>query len=111
MNCYLNHQKYYFNNIIIHNVSYCGIFSVDKRDILQHSVEYYKKLITQLSNSSNPEVGHYFERSWCAVFYPMNNTLKSYDFIHNRNKKINRVTRAIQFNHFKGRQQINMKLI
>ena len=68
----------YFNDIHIHHVSYWGIFSVDKRDILQHSKEYYESLIVQLSNSSNPEVGHYIERSWGAVFYPMNNTLPLY---------------------------------
>jgi hypothetical protein len=27
-----------------------------------------------LETSSNPEVGHYIERSWAAIFYPMNNT-------------------------------------
>ena len=80
--------EYYFNNIVIHNVSYCGIFSVDKRDILQHPKEYYEHLIEQLCHSSNPEVGHYFERSWCAVFYPLNNTLKSHANINNRPKKI-----------------------
>ena len=67
--------EYYFNDIIIHHITYFGIFSVDKRDILQHSKEYYEYLIKQLSNSSNPEVGHYFERAWCAVFYPMKHTI------------------------------------
>ena len=66
---------HYFNDIKIQHVTYLGIFSIDKRDILQHSKEYYENLIKQLSNSSNPEVGHYFERAWEAVFYPMNNTL------------------------------------
>ena len=67
--------EHYFNDIKIQHISYCGIFSVDKKDILQHSKEYYENLIKQLSNSSNSEAIHYFERSWDAVFYPMNNSL------------------------------------
>ena len=67
--------EHYFNDIKIHIVMQRGIFSVDKRDILQHPKEYYENLIKQLSNSSNPEAGHYFERAWCAVFYPMRHSL------------------------------------
>lgn len=64
-----------FKDINIEYVSYSGIFSVDKREILQHPKSYYENLITELSKSSNPEVGHYFERSWAAVFYPMKETI------------------------------------
>jgi hypothetical protein len=67
--------EHYFNDIKIQHVTHFGIFSIAKEDILQHSKEYYENLIKQLSNSSNPEAGHYFERAWAAVFYPMNNTL------------------------------------
>ena len=59
-----------FGNIIIKNISFYGIFSVSKKDILNHEIEYYKDLLSELLVSSNPEVGHYFERSWEAVFYP-----------------------------------------
>jgi hypothetical protein len=31
-------------------------------------------LIKDLETHSNPEVGHYFERGWAAVFYPMEHT-------------------------------------
>ena len=61
----------HFKDIYIHMVSYLGIFAVSKKHILQHSKSYYENLVTELSNSSNPEVGHYFERSWCAVFHPL----------------------------------------
>jgi len=61
-----------FNNILINHISYGGLFSVSKEDILKHPKTYYESLIEKLSISSNPEVGHYFERSWEAVFYPMN---------------------------------------
>jgi hypothetical protein len=87
--------EYYFNDIIIHHITYFGIFSVDKRDILQHSKEYYEYLIKQLSNSSNPEVGHYFERAWCAVFYPMKHTLNSSDIVNNYRKILR--NNAIQY--------------
>lgn len=63
-----------FGNILVSPVGYYGVFSVAKQDILQHPLEYYKSLESQLSTSSNPEVGHYFERSWAAVFHPMQNT-------------------------------------
>lgn len=48
--------------------SYNGIFSVSKDHIHQYSKEYYENLQKQLLVSSNPEVGHYFERAWVAVF-------------------------------------------
>jgi len=64
-----------FGDIVITHVVLQAIFSVAKNDILQHPKQYYENLITGLSNSSNPEEGHYFERSWEAVFYPMNHTL------------------------------------
>jgi len=63
--------EHYFGDIVIHNCTHWGIFSVNKDCILGHSKEYYENLIKQLCNSSNPEVGHYFERAWCAVFYPI----------------------------------------
>ena len=38
--------------------------------IQQHPVEYYKRLRAMLENHSNPEVGHYIERAWGAIFWP-----------------------------------------
>jgi hypothetical protein len=66
--------KYNFRNIIVNFVCYWGIFSLDKRDIIQHPINRYINLINQLNSSSNPEVGHYIERSWAAIFHPMNYT-------------------------------------
>jgi hypothetical protein len=64
-----------FGNIDeINCLIYYGIFSISKNDIVQHPVDRYKKLIKDLSDHSNPEVGHYIERSWCAIFHPLNNT-------------------------------------
>jgi hypothetical protein len=62
----------YFNcNISF--VSYLGIIGISKRDILNHPKSYYERLLIQLQNSSNPEVGHYIERSWEAIFYKFHN--------------------------------------
>lgn len=47
---------------------YGGIFAVSNIHIKQYSKKYYKNLLKELEVSSNPEVGHYFERAWVAVF-------------------------------------------
>jgi hypothetical protein len=53
-----------------------GVFSVDKRDIIQHNLDRYERLMSTVSLHSNPEAGHYIERSWGVIFYPFNYTLK-----------------------------------
>lgn len=63
--------KFHFGNIIVRNWCIHGIFSVSKRDILRHNINRYKKLLAGVERHSNPEVGHYLERSWAAVFYPL----------------------------------------
>ncbi len=65
----------WFNNTFKNNeenkcIVWNGIFAVSKKHILQKPKSYYEDLILQLSNHHNPEVGHYFERSWYAIFYP-----------------------------------------
>jgi len=59
-----------FGNTEIQVVSYFGIFAVSRQHIRQHPKAYYEKLLTYVDKSSNPEVGHYLERAWGAVFYP-----------------------------------------
>ena len=68
--------RYFFGNIKVNYYTYNGIFSIDKRDIIQHSKIKYETLLNTVSNSSNPEAGHYIERSWVAIFYPMIYTKK-----------------------------------
>ena len=63
-----------FGNLKIDCLIYFGIFSIHKNDIIQHPKSRYENLIIDLSDHSNPEVGHYFERSWCAIFHPFNDT-------------------------------------
>jgi hypothetical protein len=60
----------HFPNIHITIVNYGGIMGIGKKHIIQHPKAYYEKLIQELNTHSNPEAGHYFERSWAAVFYP-----------------------------------------
>jgi Protein of unknown function (DUF3431) len=69
-----NWYQSHFNNINLYFHMYQGIFSIDKNDVLQHSKEYYQNFVNELSVSSNPEVGHYIERSWFAIFHPIRYT-------------------------------------
>jgi len=52
-----------------------SLFAMSREDIQQHSLDYYANLRDYLDTHQNPECGHYFERSWGAVFYP--NSLKA----------------------------------
>ena len=59
-----------FGDVHTKVVCYFGIFAVAKHHITQHPKERYEKLISYLDTHSNPEAGHYMERSWGALFYP-----------------------------------------
>ena len=63
--------EYHFGKTRVNIAPYGGVFSVSKQDIIQHPIQRYSDLIIDLQVSSNPEVGHYFERSWAAVFHPL----------------------------------------
>jgi len=45
-----------------------GIFAVHRRHCLRRSRAFYAHLLTYLDTHSNPEAGHYVERSWAAIF-------------------------------------------
>jgi hypothetical protein len=45
-----------------------GIFAVSRADVLRRPRSYYDNLLATVSGSSNPEAGHYMERSWAAIF-------------------------------------------
>ena len=59
-----------FGDIKVPIFCYYGIFAVAKEHIKQNPKSFYEKLLKDLDKSSNPEVGHYMERAWGAVFYP-----------------------------------------
>lgn len=79
---YRPYYKWYnkvFGDRVSSSVIHYGIFSVDKRDILKYPKIYYENLIKYVSNSSNPEAGHFFEKSWGVIFAPFNYTNVIYD--------------------------------
>ena len=47
-----------------------GIFAVSREHIHNRSIDFYRMLISFVSDHSNPEAGHYMERAWAAVFRP-----------------------------------------
>ena len=68
--------KYFFGNIVAHWSTWWGVFSIDKRDIIQHPIKQYQELLQTVNTHSNPEAGHYIERSWGVIFYPLIYTVK-----------------------------------
>ena len=79
-NWFLRHG---FHDVGVH--CYYGIFSVDKRDILQHPPSRYKQLMDELAVHSNPEVGHYTERAWATIFGPFKYTI--FESVQSKPKK------------------------
>jgi hypothetical protein len=75
---YGNWYTYFFGNIQAKWSTMCGIFSIDKRDIIQHPINRYQTLLETINTHSNPEAGHYIERSWGVIFYPLIHTNKIY---------------------------------
>jgi len=63
--------KHFFGNIIVQKYCYMSIFSINKLDIIKHDITRFQELLNAVSRHSNPEVGHYIERSWGAIFHPM----------------------------------------
>jgi hypothetical protein len=64
-----------FGSLNTQYILYTGIFAVAKEDIIQRPVSYYEQFLNELSVGSNPEVGHYVERSWQAIFNPPSNRI------------------------------------
>ena len=65
----------FFPGIRLSVIQCGGIFSIAKSDILQRSIEFYQRLLSEFKTDSNPEAGHYMERSYAAVFSPMHGTI------------------------------------
>jgi hypothetical protein len=63
----------HFGNIVVKHMSMWGLMAISKNDIQQHPKSRYQKILSELEKGSNPEVGHYVERSWGAIFHPMSN--------------------------------------
>lgn len=52
-------------------VHYKGLFAVSREHITRKPIEYYEKLLNYVNSDSNPEAGHYIERAWVSVFWPL----------------------------------------
>lgn len=63
-------EKYIGLDRPIRAFTYFGIFAVHRRHILQHPKSFYENLLSTVDHHSNPEAGHYLERSWSAIFWP-----------------------------------------
>jgi hypothetical protein len=63
--------NYHFGNIIVKYYCIHGILSIHKLDIIKQPFIRYQQLLGALDKHSNPEVGHYIERSWAALFHPL----------------------------------------
>lgn len=63
-------EKYIGLDRPIRAFTYFGIFAVHRRHILQHPKSFYENILSTVDHHSNPEAGHYIERSWSAIFWP-----------------------------------------
>ena len=63
--------KHHFGDIITTCFAINMVFSLSKDDILKKPKEYYENIIKEVDSHSNPEAGHYIERSIEAIFYPL----------------------------------------
>ena len=57
----------------LHFSSMVGIMGISRKDIIQHQKSYYEKFLKEVDDHSNPEAGHFIERSWFVIFHPYNN--------------------------------------
>lgn len=63
--------QYHFGNIKVNYYTFHGILSIHKLDIIKHPISRYQNLLAGVERHSNPEVGHYIERAWAAIFHPL----------------------------------------
>jgi hypothetical protein len=60
-----------FPDLDIFHVSYFGIFAASKTHVRNRGFDSYVDLYKYVNAHPNPEVGHYLERTWLAVFNPV----------------------------------------
>ena len=70
-----NWYKSIFDNQKNDCITNHGVFAVSKNTILNRPKIFYENLLNQLDKHHNPEVGHYIERSWSAIFYSNDNNI------------------------------------
>jgi len=61
----------WFNNVLpgekLDCMTFKGIFAVSREDVLKRQKTFYESLLSQVS-VKDPEVAHYIERAWIAIF-------------------------------------------
>jgi hypothetical protein len=62
-------ENHFGSDLIVQYASMSGILGINKKHITLRPKSFYETLMAEVSNSSNPEVGHYLERAWNAVFF------------------------------------------
>jgi hypothetical protein len=60
-----------YPNIVEDRAAFAATFAVSKTHIHQREKEDYEPFLQELAVHSNPEAGHFIERSWLALFYPI----------------------------------------
>jgi hypothetical protein len=73
------YEKHFPNNKCPY-ISYMGMFAISKNDIHKNQLEKYKTLISYMDDDVNPEAGHFMERAWVSLFYPINESSIYTDF-------------------------------
>lgn len=63
--------RHYFGDVKINVACFNSMFAVSRSHILQKPKAHYESLLNCVNDHSNPEDGHFLERSWQAVFYPI----------------------------------------
>ena len=58
-------------DVRVHVACFTSTLAVSKKHILQQPRIKYEQLLVAMSKHSNPEDGHFLERSWNALFYPV----------------------------------------
>jgi hypothetical protein len=55
----------------VRDVVYQSVFAVSRSHVQRRPLQVYQALCAQVDSHSNPEAGHYMERSWLAMFWPV----------------------------------------
>lgn len=62
---------HFFPNITTHVVSYYSMFAISSVHVRRKEKSYYQQFFDELHVHINPETGHFMERSWEAIFFPL----------------------------------------
>jgi len=62
---------HFFPGLRTNVVCYYSMLAVSAEHITRQTVSYYQQFLSEVHVHVNPETGHYMERSWEAVFYPL----------------------------------------